>query len=432
MTQGLLSRQAAIRAVRHVLEKNTMLDMVWPLIDGYDALDPRDRAFARSIAVTSLRRLGQIRKILDECLAQPFENAPHEVQAILVTGTAQLVFLKSPPHAVVSSLMELASGHPQAQRLKKMINAVLRRIDREGDKLVLKTAPQDNLPDWMRQSWKASFGPGRTARIARALTEVPPLDITVRDGEDLNAWAEKLGADILPGGSLRLENAGRVTELPGFDEGVWWVQDVAAALPVRLMRVGEGQSVIDMCAAPGGKTLQLAARGARVSAVDLNEKRMGRLHDNLNRTGLSAEAVIADGRTWQPDGQVDAVLLDAPCSATGTLRRHPEAAWIKSPQDVRKLSGIQRDLAVASVKWLKPGGELLVCTCSLQAEEGEALAQHIASNLHALDADPVTSEELPGLETALTTEGHVRLTPDLWSERGGMDGFFISRWRKKA
>jgi 16S rRNA (cytosine967-C5)-methyltransferase len=307
-----------------------------------------------------------------------------------------------------------------------LLNAILRRVDRERAAWLEQTSePSLNTPGWLWESWVAAYGAERAGEIAAAHLREPPLDITPKT--DAAAWRDRLSATLLPIGSLRLPLDGPVESLPGFGEGAWWVQDAAAALPARLLGDVRGKRVIDLCAAPGGKTAQLAAAGADVIAVDRSAPRLERLNRNLTRLGLNAATVVADATLWRPDQPADAVLLDAPCSATGTIRRHPDVPWLKRPQDVAKLVALQSRLLQAAIEMIRPDGTIVFCTCSLQPEEGPA---HIAALL--LDGAPV--ERLPlrpadvgGLDSLIDVNGDLRTLPCHLSEQGGIDGFFAAR-----
>jgi len=421
----------AARAYTLVLKQRKTIESALDRDPGFAAMSDRDRGFARAIVSTTFRRLGQTRLVLNKFLARPIDENAAPIQAILLTGAAQLLWMGVPPHAAVSSAVSLADEDDKSRRLKGLVNAVLRKVDREGAAISGATAPQENLPEWLVQSWRSAYGPGQLSKIANALLETPPLDLTVKIPSEREHWAAELGATVLPNGTLRRAGVTDLTSLPGFTEGAWWAQDAAASLPAQLMRVKPGETIVDLCAAPGGKTMQLAAMGARVIAVDTSEHRMKRVTENLQRTGLEAELIVDDGRSWRPDNRVDAVLLDAPCTATGTLRRHPEAAWIKRPEDVAKLQSLQFELIKSAIRMIKPGGRLIICTCSLQPQEGEALANTI-SNYDSLAPFAITRTELTDLAESVTKEGFMRVTPAVWRSHGGMDGFFIARFSKRA
>ena len=312
----------------------------------------------------------------------------------------------------------------------KLANAVLRRLGRDGRAWL---GEQDearlNTPGWLWESWSAAYGEELCRAIARAHLKEAPLDLTLKEGG--GNWAERLAARRLPTGSLRLAGRGAVTALPGFGEGAWWVQDMAAAMPARLLGNIRGQHVIDLCAAPGGKTLQLAAAGARVTAVDRGRQRMKRLQENLDRMGLKAETVIADAATYRPAAPADAVLLDAPCSSTGTLRRHPDVARLKKPQDAARLAKVQERLLKAAVDMVRPGGVLVYCACSLQPEEGPERITQVLDSGAPLERLSIGPEEVGGLKELVTARGDLRTLPCHLAEEGGMDGFYAARLRRK-
>jgi 16S rRNA (cytosine967-C5)-methyltransferase len=428
LSDPLASRRVALGVLGQTLQRNQALDDALATHAGFDALAPRDRAFVRLLLATTLRRLGEIDSVLAQLMDRPLPQQAATGTDVLRLGAAQLLFLGTPAHAAVDTSVELiaASGQP---RLRGLANAVLRRVGREGTALLGDRDPlRLNTPGWLWDSWVEAFGEAAARSIAAAHLVEAPLDLTV--ARDAAPWAERLEAELLPTGTLRRMPGGMVPELPGFADGAWWVQDAAAALPARLLGAASGSRVIDLCAAPGGKTLQLCAAGAVVTAVDISNRRLGRLRDNLARCGFEAELVAADASKWRPAAPVDAVLLDAPCSATGTLRRHPDIAWLKGPDDVARLTLAQDRLLRAASEMLEPGGTLIYAVCSLQAEEG---AQRIAAGLASglpLRREPVTAGELPGLADAITPDGAVRTLPSMWGERGGMDGFYIARLRR--
>lgn len=432
MKDGLPPRRCAALAYATILRDRRALEPALEHTPGYRKMSDRDRAFARAILATTFRRLGQTRKVLDHFLAKPLEETTEYAAALLVTGATQLLWMDGPPHAVVSTTVALCQDTTETYGLKGVVNAVLRKVSTEGPDLAARTAPRDNLPDWVSRSWRKAYGPGTLSRITNVQMQPPPLDLTVKDPLERERWAEALGAEILPTGTLRRKEIGDVTQLPGFREGAWWAQDAAAAIPATLLGVKSGDHVADLCAAPGGKTLQLAALGARVTAVDDNEGRLKRLRDNLSRTGLRAAVAVEDVRRFRPKGPADSVLLDAPCTATGTMRRHPEAGWIKKPGDVQRMSKLQLEMAGAAARMLRPGGWMVICTCSLQPEEGEQLAARLLETRKDLKPVAIQDGEVPGLAEAITPEGWLRLTPALWADRGGMDGFFAARFEKRS
>ena len=423
------ARSVALALVGQVLARQKPLDQALAESRDLARLEARDRAFARLLLVTLLRRLGQVDAVLAHCLERPLAPAMARTRGILRLGAVQLLFLGTPAHAAVSESLALAETVGQG-RAKGLINAVLRRIDREGAALLAEQdAARLNTPDWLWYSWSAAYGEETARAIAEAHLAEPPLDLSAK--EDPTAWAERLSAEVLPTGSLRLASGqGAVEHLAGYEEGAWWVQDAAAALPARLLGEVKGLRVADLCAAPGGKTAQLAAAGAAVVAVERTRGRAERLTQNLARLHLEAEVVVADVRSWQPDRPFDAVLLDAPCSATGTLRRHPDIAWLKSPADLPPLVALQDALLDAAVAMLAPGGCLVYATCSLQPEEGADRIAALLSRRPELSRVPVAASELPGLAEAVTEEGYLRSLPCHWPARGGLDGFFAARLRR--
>ena len=421
-------RAIALDLLGDVLRRRRPLDEALAAHRDLARLEPRDRAFARLLVTTALRRLGQIDAAIDARLERPLPAKRAMVRDILRLGVAQLAFLDLAPHAAVDTSVALTRARGQ-EGLKGLVNAVLRRVSEAGP--LLEGDPAHlNVPDWLWQSWEAAYGTETAATIARANLREAPLDITLKDPETAARWAAALDAEILPTGNLRRRAGGNPADLPGFAEGAWWVQDAAAALPARLLGDVSGLRVADLCAAPGGKTLQLAAAGARVTAVEISDQRLLRLRANLARVGLGAEIVAADAAAWTPPEPFDAVLLDAPCTATGTLRRHPDIAWNKDPDDVRRLAALQDRLLAAALRMVKPGGTVVYATCSLQPEEGEP---RIAALLAAgAERVPVAPAELPGLEAAVTSAGDLRTLPCYWAESGGIDGFYAARLRRTA
>lgn len=416
------ARRAAAALLSAVTDDGRTLDDALASTASYAPLDGRDRAFARAIASATLRRLGGIDAVLARFVARPLEDSAKIARAILRTGAAQLLVLEAAPHAVVSESVALAQASRTARPFAGLLNAVLRKVATEGRAMFDALPPGADLPDWLFARWRAAYG-ARAVAIANALRDEPPLDLTVK--ADAAGWAERLGGVVGPTGGVRLPPGARVTEIDGFAEGGWWVQDAAAALPVQLLGDVAGLRVADLCAAPGGKTLQLAAAGAQVTALDVAEQRLARVRENLARTGLHAEVVCADARTWRPAVAFDAVLLDAPCTATGTLRRHPDAAWLRRPTDIATLTALQAELLAAARDMTRPGGVIVYAVCSLEPEEGDAMIE--TARALGLTVEPVADvapADAPARAFA-TAAGAIRTTP-----ADAMDGFFAVRLRR--
>ncbi|MGF7177939.1 RsmB/NOP family class I SAM-dependent RNA methyltransferase [Azospirillum doebereinerae] len=424
----LAARGVALDLLRDVLRKSVPFDDAFDAHPDLAGLEPRDRGFVRVLVATVLRRLGQIDELIQACLAKPGlpKAAIHDM---LRLGTAQLVFLNTPAHAAVDTAVELAAARNCAP-YKGLINAVLRRVGREGIALA---AQQDagrlNTPDWMWLSWRTAYGTAKARGIVEAHLHEAPLDLTAK--ADPSSWAGRLDATVLPTGTLRRASGGSVTELPGFDAGGWWVQDLAASLPAKLFGDLRGKRVFDLCAAPGGKTAQLVAQGARVVALDRSAKRLERVTENLKRLDLEAELVATDAATWEPGELADAVLLDAPCSATGAIRRHPDILRVKTPDDIAKLAKAQGRLLARALDLVRPGGTLIYCTCSIQPEEGEAQITRLLARDNRMERWPVKPAELGGLSELINEKGEVRSLPGMLSELGGIDGFFVARLRRR-
>lgn len=421
----LASRQAALEILVSCLDKGQPLDEALARHAGFAGLDPRDRAFVRLLLATTLRRLGEIDVVLAALVERPLEGPNAAGRQVLRLGAAQLLFLGTAAHAAVDTSVRLIED-AHLPHLKGLANAVLRRISRDGVAILGDRDPARlNTPQWLWQSWATAYGEDTTRAIAAAHLIEAPLDLTPRSNTDF--WAGQLEAEVLPTGTLRRTGGGHIAELPGFAEGTWWVQDAAATLPVRLLGNIAGKRVADLCAAPGGKTLQLCAAGAAVTAVDISARRMSRVSENLARAGLAAELVTADASKWAPAEKFDAVLLDAPCSGTGTLRRHPDIAWLKDEEDVGRLTLTQDRLLLRAIDLLRPGGTLVYAVCSLQEDESLARIEALLAREPRLKRVPVQPVELPGLANAATKDGDVRTLPSMWPERGGLDGFYIAR-----
>lgn len=407
------ARGAALALLGEVAEGRMLRDVAPARLE---ALPPPERARALRLATETLRWADRADRMLGPFLR--LKPTP-DVHALLRLGTVEMHQLGGAPHGVVNAAVNLAPA-----RARGLVNAVLRRVARAGGWQEL---PLPRLPKPLRKRLVAAWGKARTEAIEAAHAAGAPLDLTPRDG-DAAALAAELGGEALPTGSVRLAAGGQVSALPGYAEGRWWVQDAAAALPVRALRPAAGEAIADLCAAPGGKTLQLAAAGAKVTAVDADADRLERVAENLARTGLRAELVHGDARALQ--GRFDAVLLDAPCSATGTIRRHPDLPHVRPDPDLAPLLALQAELLDAAARLLRPGGRLVYATCSLLPEEGEAQLAAALVRHPDLRADPMT---LPGAEPGWRAgPGAFRLTPDAWPERGGLDGFFIAALRREG
>jgi 16S rRNA (cytosine967-C5)-methyltransferase len=429
---GLAARRVAIEVLEGVLRRHRPLD---ELLDGADAhsgvgaLPDRDRAFMRKLVATALRRLGTLRHLLAKYLVSGFPTDAPRVETVLLLGAAQILFLDVPDHAAVDLGVRLAQADRRAGRYAGLVNAVLRRITREGaaDLAELDTNLLDT-PEWLLARWRRSYGDETARAIAQAQRQEPPLDLTVKS--DAESWAQRLRGRVLPTGTVRTVAHGPVSLLPGFVEGAWWVQDAAAALPARLFESLSGKRVADLCAAPGGKTAQLALAGAQVTAVDRAPARLNRLRDNLTRLGLTAEVVEADVTSWQA-GPFDAVLIDAPCSSTGTIRRHPDIAWLKREEDIGALVELQRRLLDRAVALTAPGGTVIYCTCSLEPEEGEAQVEALLEREPQVRRHAITAAEVGGCGEFITAAGDLRTLPchfpDSEPRMSGLDGFYVAR-----
>lgn len=430
---GLPARRLAAAIVGGALAGRAVDFNAEAAAPAFARLPDRDRALVRQIVATTLRRRGQIDAALKRLIAKPLPKKAAEVRPILVTAAAQILFLEVPAHAAVSLAVTLANADRATAPWAGLVNGVLRSLVRQREEIL---AGQDavalNLPAWLRQRWTAAYGEESVRAIAAALLVEPPLDLSVR--EDAEGWAERLGGIVLPTGGVRLLAHGRVEALPGFEEGAWWVQDAAAALPARLLGDVAGLAVADLCAAPGGKTAQLASAGARVTAVDASPERLIRLSENLARLRLSAAIAAGDVAEMPPPAAFDAVLLDAPCSATGTLRRHPDIGSTKGPKDVAALAALQSRLLERALAWVKPGGLLVYATCSLEPEEGEGQIERLLASGAPVERVPVSAGEIGGLAEAVTAAGDVRTLPCHLAAAdprlSGCDGFFAARLRR--
>jgi 16S rRNA (cytosine967-C5)-methyltransferase len=437
---GLAVRRVAADIVEGVLGRHRALD---EMLEGSDAraataalaaLADRDRALTRAIVAVVLRRLGTLRHLLGSFLEEGLPAQAPRVETALLIGAAQILFLEVPDHAAVDLAVRLAREDRMALHFAGLVNAVLRRIAREGkERIAALDTPVLDTPPWLMQRWIKTYGEATAHAIAAANGREPALDLTVKS--DAADWAAKLDGRVLPTGSVRTIVHGAVTALPGFDEGAWWVQDAAASIPARLLGNVAGLRVADLCAAPGGKTAQLVAAGAKVTAVDRAPGRLKRLQENLTRLSLEAELVCADVAAWTPDQQFDAILLDAPCTSTGTIRRHPDVPWLKRSADITSLAALQRRLLDHAITLIRPGGTLVYCTCSLEPEEGAEVVADLLAREQSVRRVPIAAAEVFGEADFINADGDLRTLPchftDADSRFAGVDGFYAARLEKR-
>lgn len=417
-TPGLPARQAALRMLDAVMRRGESLDVAQH--SACQGIDERsDRALAMAIAGEVLRHLPGLDLMIDSMTRLPLADDA-KARMVLRIMLAQTLALETPPHATIATALPLLQGGP-----RKLAHGVFGSLMRAGV-----TLPPPELPPLTANRWTGLWGEAMVEAAGTALGMPPPLDLTLADAGGTDALAQELGGISLIPGHVRLPRGGAVELIPGFDEGGWWVQDISASLPARLLGGSRGGHVLDLCAAPGGKTMQLAAAGWRVTALDNSEKRLRRLRQNLKRTALEAETVTANLLEWRPDAQADAVLLDAPCSATGIFRRHPDVLYRIAARHIEERAEQQALLLERASNWVKPGGQLVYAVCSLEREEGEdVVAQFLASDSR-FAIDPVRADELPdGVEPDAL--GQVRTLPGLLADAGGLDGFFIARLRHR-
>jgi 16S rRNA (cytosine967-C5)-methyltransferase len=433
---GLAARRVAADILDGVLHKHRTLD---DQLDGSGAhpalktLSDRDRALMRRLVATILRRLGTLGHLLSRLLDRGVPTDAPRAQSALLIGAAQILWMDVPDHAAVDLSVRLVQSDRRAAKYAGLVNAVLRRCAREGKALVedvnVKAQTLDIAP-WLLARWIAHYGETTARQMAVAIGHEPSLDLTVKS--DAEQWASRLHGETLATGSVRTLLQGSVTMLPGFSEGQWWVQDAAAALPAKLFGDVAGKTIADLCAAPGGKTAQLALAGASVTAIDRSPARIARLRDNFARLQLAAEAIVADAIEW-PGGSAsfDGVLIDAPCTSTGTIRRHPDVAWLRQEADIAPLVALQKRLLQKAVALLKPGGMLVYCTCSLEPEEGEQAISALLAAEPAMRRVPIEAGEVAGLAEILNADGDLRTLPchlpHLDPRLGGLDGFYAAR-----
>ena len=433
---GLAARRIAADILDGVLHKHRTLD---EQLDGAAAhpglktLSDRDRALMRRLVATILRRLGTLGHVLSRLLDRGVPTDAPRAQSALLIGAAQILWMDVPDHAAVDLSVRLVQSDRRAAKYAGLVNAVLRRCAREGHPLIEEVKSQTlDVPPWMLARWTTHYGEVVARDIAVAIGHEPSLDLTVKS--DAEQWATRLHGEILPTGSVRTLLQGSVTMLPGFTEGQWWVQDAAAALPARLFGDVGGKTIVDLCAAPGGKTAQLVQAGARVTAIDRSPSRMARLRDNLARLTLEAETVVADAADWlgqNGNAGFDGILIDAPCTSTGTIRRHPDVSWLRQEADIAALAAQQKRLLQQAVTVLKPGGMLVYCTCSLEPEEGEQAISALLATEPGMQRVPIGAGEVAGLTEILTAEGDLRTLPCHLPHHdprlGGLDGFYAAR-----
>jgi 16S rRNA (cytosine967-C5)-methyltransferase len=428
----LAARELAHRLIAGVLVDKRPLEQV--LADcaerpPFAGLEARDRAFARMLSATVLRRLGELEHVLRAFLERPLPKEAGRVRAILLAGAAQLVCLGTPAHAVVDLAVAATRKEKGGARFAGLVNAVLRRVAEKGAGVLEGVdAIGLDIPAWLLARWVAAYGEGTARRIAEASLAEAALDLTPKDKAEAARWAEALGGRLLPTGSIRLAPGGRIEELAGYREGAWWVQDAAAALVAKAAGEVAGRSVADLCAAPGGKTAALAAAGARVTAVDVAPQRLARLQENLARLGLAADVVCADAAHWSPGTCFDVVVLDAPCTATGTIRRHPDILRLKRAGDVARMAAIQGAILDNAAALVRPGGLLVYATCSLEPEEGEGQIAAFLARHAAFARRPIDAAELSGDSAWITAGGDLRTLPfHMPDAPAGMDGFYVAR-----
>lgn len=420
---GLPARRAAIDILSSALARRAGLEEALAR-PAFRSLAPRDRGFAMALAMATLRRLGPIERALDGRLAKP---PPDAVRNILRIGVTQAFLMDVPAFAAVTTSVDLAASHSSTRAFKGLVNGVLRGLLREPPDL---NDPEVLCPPWLFARWSAAFGREAALAMAALIGEEPATDLSLKSAERAPELAMALEAEVLDGGSLRAARKGDVATWPAYEEGAWWVQDASAAIPARLLDARLGESALDLCAAPGGKTLQLAATGAQVTAVDRSAARLTRVKENLDRMGLSAEIVAADAGDWADARQFDAVLLDAPCSATGTYRRHPDVLWAARPSDVAALASVQARLLDSAAGRVKPGGRLVYCVCSLEPEEGEAQITGFLMRHSEFSLVPVTAGEAGAPSASLLPDGTLRLLPH--QRPGGQDGFYVACLRREG
>lgn len=428
----LTSRLCYLDLFTEIYHKKNPMDQVLDRDKTYLGLEARDRAFIHLLLATTFRCLVQIDAIIEICAQPPKgKSLDKRLKDILRLGICQLVFVESAEHAAVDTAVEITKLKPGLGKTAGLVNAVLRRVIREKESLKEAVSSLVNCPDWLYQIWVTDYGQEHADRIVLAHLNQAPLDLQIKNKDPKTKEAFADIAECLETGTYRLTHNAHVTELPFFEEGGFWVQDFSSALPVKMMHPISKKTIIDLCAAPGGKTAQLCDAGAHVIAVDRSANRMKRLDENMQRLGFRPESVISDALAWKPENLVDGVLLDAPCSATGTIRRHPDMPYQKKPEDIEKLSDLQARLLDHAAQMIKSGGMLIYCTCSLQKMEGEDQVASFLERHSDFSISPITKNELDGLDMLINKDGFIRALPFYLEEKGGMDGFFVARLIKK-
>ncbi len=419
-----------------MLDRKTPLDGMLDAEGGsaaYTTLGDSDRALVRAILNSALRHLPRIEAAISSLLDSPLPEGARALHHVLVVGATQILYLDVPDHSAVDLAVEQANRDPRNRRFAKLVNAILRRIGREKQDILERVASVPAMPGWFLSRLEAAYGAPAARRISDTQLEPAAIDLTVKS--DAEGWAKRLNGVVLPTGGVRLAAfEGSIPSLDGFEQGEWWVQDAAASIPAKLFGPLAGKRVVDLCAAPGGKTAQLILAGAKVTALDQSANRLKRLSANLARLDLEAETVVADMSKYRPDELFDAALLDAPCSSTGTTRRHPDVLWTKGPEDIAKLAGLQERLLRHALTLVKPGGLVVFSNCSLDPEEGEDLVARLLAESGNVERVPIAAGDWPGLEAAISPLGAFRTTPDMLPQTdgfaSGLDGFFAVALRR--